>query len=237
MAVQVFYPDFYNGAYAACPDPIDFRAYTVIDIYKDTNAFYTESFWKQHAAARKARWPRPHRNDASTESSRRELVMGTHGRSGDQWDIWQAVYSPVGAGWLSRGDLGQAHGRDRSQGRRVLARELRPDGHPAARLGDAGSARSCAANYISMSARWTTISSTARCVSPRNSSRTRRIRRTKARSTTDTASSIAGTAIRRSAERDLAPALSRDVPAEDRGAHSEDGAGGRGPDELELLSA
>ncbi len=28
MAVQVFYPDDYNGVYAACPDPIDFRAYT-----------------------------------------------------------------------------------------------------------------------------------------------------------------------------------------------------------------
>jgi hypothetical protein len=24
-------------------------------------------------------------------------VLGTHGRSGDQWNIWQAVYSPVGA--------------------------------------------------------------------------------------------------------------------------------------------
>jgi hypothetical protein len=26
----------------------------------------------------------------------RELVLGTNGRSGGQWDIWQAVYSPVG---------------------------------------------------------------------------------------------------------------------------------------------
>ena len=29
MAAQVFYPDEFNGAYIACPDPIDFRAYTV----------------------------------------------------------------------------------------------------------------------------------------------------------------------------------------------------------------
>ena len=36
LAAQVFYPDDFNGAYAACPDPIDFRAYTVVDIYKDT---------------------------------------------------------------------------------------------------------------------------------------------------------------------------------------------------------
>ncbi|MGB7668438.1 MAG: hypothetical protein WBL66_14360, partial [Candidatus Acidiferrales bacterium] len=28
--------------------------------------------------------------------TRRELVLGTHSRSGDQFDIWQAVFSPVG---------------------------------------------------------------------------------------------------------------------------------------------
>ena len=36
------YPDEFNGTFAACPDPIDFRAYTVVDIYKDTNAYYME---------------------------------------------------------------------------------------------------------------------------------------------------------------------------------------------------
>ncbi|MGH7596635.1 MAG: alpha/beta hydrolase-fold protein, partial [bacterium] len=28
LAAQIFYPDEYNGCWAACPDPIDFRAYT-----------------------------------------------------------------------------------------------------------------------------------------------------------------------------------------------------------------
>jgi hypothetical protein len=42
LAAQVFYPDDYNGAFAACPDPIDFRAYTQVDIYDDDNA-YTKS--------------------------------------------------------------------------------------------------------------------------------------------------------------------------------------------------
>lgn len=95
MAVQTFYPDFYNGAYIACPDPIDFRAYTTIDIYKDTNAYFVESFWKKT--------PRPgfrnglgHTVTTVEENVRREFVLGTKGRSGDQWDIWQAVYSPVG---------------------------------------------------------------------------------------------------------------------------------------------
>jgi hypothetical protein len=39
LATQVFYPDMYNGAFAACPDPIDFRAYTVINLYTDKNAY------------------------------------------------------------------------------------------------------------------------------------------------------------------------------------------------------
>jgi hypothetical protein len=39
-ASQIFYPDFYNGAYCYCPDPIDFRAYQLVNIYEDKNAFY-----------------------------------------------------------------------------------------------------------------------------------------------------------------------------------------------------
>jgi hypothetical protein len=33
LAVQEFYPDHYNGAFAACPDPIDFHEYMNIDLY------------------------------------------------------------------------------------------------------------------------------------------------------------------------------------------------------------
>ena len=95
MAVQLFYPDEYNGAWIACPDPIDFRAYTVVDIYKDDNAYYIEGPFK--------RTPRPgtrdylgHVSTTLEQMNHRELVLGTRGRSGDQWDIWEAVYSPVG---------------------------------------------------------------------------------------------------------------------------------------------
>ncbi len=96
MAVQLFYPDDYNGAYVACPDPIDFRAYTVVDIYADRNAYRADAPWKTT--------PRPgmrnylgHVSSTLEEMNRLELVLGTNGRSGEQWDIWQAVYSPVGA--------------------------------------------------------------------------------------------------------------------------------------------
>jgi hypothetical protein len=96
MAVQTFYPDFYNGAYISCPDPIDFRAYITTDLYKDTNAYYVDSFWK-HTPRPGARDGLGRTTSTIEENNRRELVLGGHGRSGDQWDIWQAVYSPVGA--------------------------------------------------------------------------------------------------------------------------------------------
>jgi len=47
LAVQVKYPDEYNGCYAACPDPIDFRAYCLVDLYKDKNAYFLESDFKK----------------------------------------------------------------------------------------------------------------------------------------------------------------------------------------------
>ena len=41
LAAQVFYPDEYNGCWAACPNPVDFRAYTTVNLYcGDMDNFY-----------------------------------------------------------------------------------------------------------------------------------------------------------------------------------------------------
>ncbi len=95
LAAQIFYPDDYNGCWAACPDPIDFRAYTIVNIYEHKNAYYVDSLWK--------RTPRPGLRNylgevgaTLEETNRREFVLGNRSRSGDQWDIWQAVFGPVG---------------------------------------------------------------------------------------------------------------------------------------------
>ncbi|MCA4895126.1 MAG: hypothetical protein ING84_08995 [Cytophagales bacterium] len=95
LAVQMFYPDEFNGCFAACPDPIDFRAFCLVDIYKDKNAYWYDSEFKK--------LPRPaHRNylgqiqNTMQETNHYELALGTHSRSGQQWDIWEAVYSPQG---------------------------------------------------------------------------------------------------------------------------------------------
>ena len=101
LAVQVFYPDEYNGAWAACPDPIDFRAYTVVNIYEDKNAYFVEGPWKRVAAARAcATTSATSQRTLEADRTGCELVLGTKSRSGEQWDIWEAVYSPVGRGRL-----------------------------------------------------------------------------------------------------------------------------------------
>ena len=95
LAVQIFYPDEYNGTWSFCPDPIDFRAYTTVNIYEHKNAYFIESQWK--------RTPRPafrdelgHVYSTQEEVNHLELVIGEKGRSGGQYDIWQAVFGPVG---------------------------------------------------------------------------------------------------------------------------------------------
>ncbi len=95
LAAQILYPDEYNGAFGACPDPIDFRAYTVVNIYENENAYYVEGPFRKTL--------RPGHRDylghvsaTLKDMNYRELALGTNSRSGQQWDIWEAVYSPVG---------------------------------------------------------------------------------------------------------------------------------------------
>lgn len=94
MAVQVFYPDEYNGAFAACPDPIDFRAFVSVNMYEDENLYF--DFGPLNTL------PRPERRNylghlsvMMEDENHLELVLGTNSRSGGQYDIWEAVYSPM----------------------------------------------------------------------------------------------------------------------------------------------
>jgi hypothetical protein len=96
LAAQIFYPDEYNGCWAACPDPIDFKAYTIVDIYKDRKAYYLDNTWKKT--------PRPGTRNylgqisaTLEEINHYELALGDKSRSGQQWDVWQAVFSPAGS--------------------------------------------------------------------------------------------------------------------------------------------
>jgi hypothetical protein len=97
IAQQVFYPQVYSGAWIFYPDPQDFRAFQLVNIYGDPNAYVTPHEWVDV--------PRPSAREVPgdtlwtmEEENHWELALGTHGRSQlGQWDIWQAVYGPEGS--------------------------------------------------------------------------------------------------------------------------------------------
>mmetsp|Transcript_33089 Transcript_33089/g.86932 ORF Transcript_33089/g.86932 Transcript_33089/m.86932 type:complete len:300 (-) Transcript_33089:288-1187(-) len=113
FAVQVLYPDDFNYAAVACPDPIGFTSYTTVNLYEESNAYYYDAPFKRtmrpgqrdHYSGTTVKpgtstpeYGRPYGQTTATveEMNRRELVLGPHSRSCGQWDIWEAVFSPRG---------------------------------------------------------------------------------------------------------------------------------------------
>ncbi len=95
LAAQVFYPDEYNGCFAACPDPIDFRAYCLVDLYGQENAYYSEGPFERIEIPMHRDWL-GRVSGTMRMAGHMELALGSRSRSGGQFDIWEAVYSPVG---------------------------------------------------------------------------------------------------------------------------------------------
>jgi S-formylglutathione hydrolase FrmB len=96
LALQLYRPDFFGGAWVGFPDPIDFRHYQLVNIYGDLNAFEVPGH----------DWVAPERPlmrtvegqvvETERQMSQLEDVLGSHGRSGQQLEAWEAVYGPVG---------------------------------------------------------------------------------------------------------------------------------------------
>ncbi len=95
LAQQIFHPDFYGGVFSLCADPVDFHSYQIVNIYDDHNAYYLENEWNRIER------PNTRRTDGNIRSTMAnenlyELVVGDNNRSGGQWDIWEAAFSPIG---------------------------------------------------------------------------------------------------------------------------------------------
>lgn len=96
LALQIFYPDFFNGCWSHCPDPVDFRAFELINIYEEENAYVNRHGFE-----------RPARRETSGEvvyTVRHEVqlenVLGRNDSwttSGKDWGAWNAVFGPRGA--------------------------------------------------------------------------------------------------------------------------------------------
>lgn len=95
LALQIFYPDFFNGCWSQCPDSVTFERLELIDLYNDSNA-YVNGFGFERPSTRTA--------DGDVVATVRhevqlERVLGRGGRwelSGRDWCCWNAVYGPRG---------------------------------------------------------------------------------------------------------------------------------------------
>ncbi len=99
LALQIFNPQLFNGVWSFSADAVDFRAFQLIDIYQDENAFYSE-----HGPLR------PSARELDGEvlftvkdevAMERALSMGgKFVRSSGQWGAWMSIFSPRGSDGL-----------------------------------------------------------------------------------------------------------------------------------------
>jgi len=94
-ALQIFHPDFFGAAYSYCPDSVTFSDVEGINIYEDDNAFYKMDGWRKVPTANSRR-VNGQLVMTSEQRNHFELANGTKGRSGEQLDIWSAVFGPLG---------------------------------------------------------------------------------------------------------------------------------------------
>jgi putative esterase len=95
LALQVFHPDDFGGTFSACPDPVDFHSMQIVNIYDWDNAWHKDTGF--------LRVPLPGERDTEgvvrstmEQQLKYERALGPGGRSGEDWDCWQAVYGPIG---------------------------------------------------------------------------------------------------------------------------------------------
>ncbi len=96
LALQIFYPDLFNGTWSGFPDGVDFRAFQLINIYEDQSAYVN-----------KRGFERPSARDLNGDvrftirhECQMENVMGlgdSYTMSGEQWGAWNAAYGPRAA--------------------------------------------------------------------------------------------------------------------------------------------
>ncbi|HKA16856.1 MAG TPA: alpha/beta hydrolase-fold protein [Blastocatellia bacterium] len=96
LALQVFYPDFFNGTWSGFPDGVDFRAFQLINIYEDQNAYVNRNGFERPSA-------RELNGDVRftiRHECQMENAMGlgdSYVMSGEQWGAWNATYGSRGA--------------------------------------------------------------------------------------------------------------------------------------------
>jgi len=96
LALQLYHAGFFGGTWTLFPDPISFEHYQLVNIYKDDNAFFEPGHTWLQALRPMMRTAEGQVEVTMAQMSQLEAVLGSHGRSAQQLEIWEAAYGPVG---------------------------------------------------------------------------------------------------------------------------------------------
>jgi hypothetical protein len=96
LALQLYHPDFFGGTWTLYPDPISFEHYQLVNIYKDDNAFLEPGHTWLKIVRPMMRTTEGQVEVTMAQMSQLEAALGSHGRSAQQLEIWEAVYGPMG---------------------------------------------------------------------------------------------------------------------------------------------
>ncbi len=95
LALQLFYPDMFNGCWSYSPDPVDFHYTQLINIYRDDNAFYNNRGYAHPSERTTLGDPNfSIRDEVAFENI--QGFSGSYTTSGEQWGAWNALFSPKG---------------------------------------------------------------------------------------------------------------------------------------------
>jgi hypothetical protein len=96
--LQLNWPDFFGGCWALAPDPIDFTAFQYSNLYEDDNLFeFAPGTGNETPSYREVDFEgRDVVSMTVREENGMEFAIDPTGRSGQQWDAWEAMFSPRG---------------------------------------------------------------------------------------------------------------------------------------------
>ena len=93
--LQLNWPEVFGGCWSSAPDPIDFSAFQMANLYEESN-LYTNAAGKPVPSYRGRDRPGEPLTLRMTvrQEGLMEYAMHPAGGSGQQWDTWEAMFSP-----------------------------------------------------------------------------------------------------------------------------------------------
>ena len=95
MGLQIFYPDFFDGAWSYSPDPLEFEHYGLINIYEDETIFYNKYGYLQPGNRNIYGEPTRSMKDW-IENENVNSKTNNYLISGGQFGAYNAVFGPKG---------------------------------------------------------------------------------------------------------------------------------------------